>query len=181
MPQMVRGPADVRASLDPLCEARAMHPQDDKPRPHHYEFAHRVMPSIALNPDVDLAALAADGRLDRALHATWAKVGEGHAETDRVSGDGLGSSLVDVNGLQAVVLSFPTPMHMAEVFSAVVAPLEPPTARRYFTLEFSWDFAINQPDTVLCEWSSDGHTNYGAGPAGTDETGLLRRVGELLG
>lgn len=158
-----------------------MDPQDDKPRPHHYEFAHRAMPSITLNPDVDLARLAQDDRLQAALHQTWTKIGESHPEVDRLSADGLACGLVDIAGSRALVLSFPQPSHMAEVFSAVVAPLDPPSARRYFTLELSWDYATKQPGTVIGEWGPAGHTNFGSGPAGSDAQSFLQRVGELLG
>lgn len=158
-----------------------MDPQDDKPRPQHYEFAHRAMPSITLNPDVDLARLVEGDRLQAALLQTWTKIGESHPEVDRLSANGLAGRLVDVADSRALLLSFPQPSHMAEVFLAVVAPLDPPSARRYFTLELSWDFAAGQAGTIIGEWGPAGHTNFGTGPAGNDAQGFLDRVGIVLG
>ncbi len=81
--------------------------QDDRPRPHHYGFAHRALPGVALNPDVDLRALATAGRLDEALRATWAAVGERQSEADRLAGEGLRGEIVDMIGTPAVLLTFP--------------------------------------------------------------------------
>ncbi len=78
-----------------------------RPRPHHYGFAHRALPGVALNPDVDLRALATAGRLDEALRATWAAVGERQSEADRLAGEGLRGEIVDMIGTPAVLLTFP--------------------------------------------------------------------------
>jgi hypothetical protein len=70
----------------------------DKPGPHHYDFAHRAIPRIAINPRVDLAATAYEDRLDAALRATWAAVGERREVADRLPDDGLAGELVEVAG-----------------------------------------------------------------------------------
>jgi hypothetical protein len=68
--------------------------QGDKPRPHHYEVAHRALPRIIFNPRVDLAAIASEERLDAALRSTWAAVGERREGADRLPEDGLAGELV---------------------------------------------------------------------------------------
>lgn len=138
--------------------------QGDKPRPHHYEFAHRAVPRIALDPRVDLAAIARQGRLDAALRATWAAAGGRRDASDRVPDDGLAGELVEVAGRPAVLVTFPVAVHAAEAFFALVAPLEPPESRRYLTLEFSWDLVTGQPATVIGEWRAGSHVNLGPGP-----------------
>jgi hypothetical protein len=81
--------------------------KDDKPRPHDYEFANRAIPRIVLDPRVDLAAIAGDHRLDAALRATWAPVGERHDADDRLPDDGLAAELVEVAGQSAALMAFP--------------------------------------------------------------------------
>jgi|SRR5215831_3470144 len=154
--------------------------QDDKPRLHHYEFAHRALPGIAFNPQVDLAALGHAGRLDGSLCATWAAVGERQGEPDRLPGHGLHGELVQIAGKPAVLVTFPVANHAAEAFFAVIAPLDPPGSRRYITLEFSWNVVTDHPATVIGEWRADGHhLNHEAGPEAATSA-FLAKVQELL-
>jgi hypothetical protein len=153
--------------------------QDDKPRPHHYEFAHRALPGIAFSPRVDLAALAGAARLDSALHATWAAVGERCAGADRLPDDGLHGELADAAGKPAVLVTFPAANHAAEAFFAVIAPLDPPESRRYLTLELSWNVVSGRPATVIGEWRAGSHFNLGPGPE-ADKPAFLASVQRLL-
>jgi hypothetical protein len=148
--------------------------QDDNPRPHHYEFAHRALLRMAVSPRVDLAALAGAGRLDSALRATWAAVGERHAEADRLPDDGLHGELVEVAGHPAVLVTFPVANHVAEAFFALVAPLDPPESRRYLTLELSWNVVTGRPTTVIGEWRAGSHFNLGEGPEAAKPAFLVR-------
>jgi hypothetical protein len=153
--------------------------QQDKPRPHHYQFAHRALPAISRNPQVDLAALARSGRLNGALRATWTAVGERLQEPDRLSGDGLHGELADLAGEQAIVVTLPPARHATEAFFAVITPLDPLQARRYLTLEFSWNVVTSQPATVVGEWQADRHINHGDG-TGADRSALIAKVQQLL-
>jgi hypothetical protein len=153
--------------------------QDDKPRPHHYEFAHRALPGIAFNPRVDLAGLADAARLDSALRATWSAVGERRGEADRLPDDGLQAELVQVAGETALLVTFPTANHAAEAFFAMIAPLDPPESRRYLTLEFSWNVVTGHPATVIGEWRAGSHLNHGPGPEAAKLTFLARMQGLL--
>ena len=153
--------------------------QDDKPRPHHYEFAHRALPAIAFSPRVDLAALAEAARLDSALHATWAAAGERCAAADRLPDDGLHAELVEAAGKPAVLVTFPAANHAAEAFFAVIAPVDPPESRRYLTLEFSWDVVSGIPTTVIGEWRAGSHFNLGPGPEAA-KSAFLANMQRLL-
>jgi hypothetical protein len=148
--------------------------QGDKPRPHHYDFAHRAVPGIALDPRVDLAALSREDRLDAALQATWAAVGDRRDAAERLPDEGLTGELVEVAGQSAVLVTFPVAIHAAEAFYALVAPLEPPESRRYLTLEFSWDVVTSNPTTVIGEWRAGGHVNLGLGPEAAASAFLAR-------
>lgn len=153
--------------------------RDDKPRPHHYEFAHRALPRIVLGPRADLLALAGAGRLGEALSATWAAVGERQAEPDRLPGDGLHAETVDVGGSPGVLVTLPVARHAPEAFFVLVAPLEPAESRRYLTLEFSWNVLTDQPATVVGEWRAGRHYNHGQGPDPA-VSAFLGRARELI-
>jgi len=153
--------------------------QDDQPRRHHYEFAHRALPAIALSPRADLAALARADRLDDALRATWASVGERHSEPDRVPDTGLHGELAAVGDHPSVLITFPLARHAAEAFFAIIT-LDPPDHRRYITLEFSWDVMTGEPTTVIGEWRSGSHYNLGQGPQAA-AAAFLARVTEFFG
>jgi hypothetical protein len=154
--------------------------QDDKPRPHHYEFAHRALRGIVFNPQVDLAALGRAGRLDGSLRATWAAVGERQGEPDRLPDYGLHGELAEIAGKPAVLVTFPVANHAVEAFFAVIAPLDPPESRRYLTLEFSWNVVTDHPGTVIGEWRADGHhLNLGAGPDAS-KSAFVARMQKLL-
>jgi hypothetical protein len=153
--------------------------QGDKPRPHHYEFAHRAVPRIAFDPRFDPLAMAREHRLDAALRATWAAIGERRDAADRLPDEGLTGELVEVAGQSAVLVTFPVAKHAAEAFFALVAPLEPPESRRYLTLEFSWNVVTDHPTTVIGEWHAGSHVNHGPGPEAARST-FLTSVEALL-
>ena len=148
----------------------------DRPRPHHYQFAHRVMPGTARQVAVRLPELAADGRLNDALRATWEQIGLALDEGDRLSPDGLSGQMVEVDGHQVALITLPRALHVTEAhFAAVVLGTDPV---RYVVLEHSWTLA-DQPDTVLGEWTPDVHINLGSGPPPTQRE-FLKAVGSLL-
>jgi hypothetical protein len=135
----------------------------DRPRPHHYRFAHRRLPQIMLNPDVDPAAMDVSGRLHPALLASWAAVGGELAEADRLAPDGLAAARVRVDGREVVLVTLPPALGPAEAhFVALIGAAD--GTRRYFTLERSVAFD-GRAATVLGEWAVAGHVNFGAGPA----------------
>jgi hypothetical protein len=136
------------------------------PRRHHYDFAHRALPSIMLNPDVDLAQLASvPDRLNGALRATWQRVGDQLGESDRIPDDGLAVELRLVDGVDALLVTLPPALNQAEAIFVLIMPLEPATERRLFTLESGWDVVNRRTYTVLGSWTDAGHLNLGEGPS----------------
>jgi hypothetical protein len=155
-------------------------PEDDRPRRHHYAFAHRVLPSIMLNPDVDLEQLAGDPeRLHAAVRATWERAGSTHDAGERLADDGLVVERRDVGDAEGLLITLPAALNVAEAIFVLVAPLAPPAARRFFTLEVGWDVARSRPCTVLGEWSTHGHLNLGEGPP-ADSGAFIAAVSGLL-
>jgi hypothetical protein len=154
--------------------------EEDQPRRHHYEFAHRVLPSILLNPNVDLEHLAGDlEHLHGALRATWERLGSKHDESDRLPPDGLVVERRDVGDAEGILVTLPPALHVAEAIFILVAPLDAGSARRFFTLESGWDVVHRQRYTVLGEWSDTGHSNLGEGPP-VDGGAFIAAVASML-
>jgi hypothetical protein len=137
--------------------------RDDRPRPHHYAFAHRELRAIARRFAGGLPELARSGRMDAALAMTWDRVGDRLAEGDRLSREGLAASPSGgAAGSQVVLVTMPRPAHAAEAYFAAIVVAGGRLAR-YFVLEHGWT-ARDEPRTVLCEWGERGHVNLGDGP-----------------
>ncbi len=153
----------------------------DSPRPHHYEVAHRILPSLMLDPRSDLAQAQATGRLEPALRAVWQEAGRRHRQSDRVDPEGLRCELVEMDSGVGVLVVLPQALRTAEAIAVLVSPLDPATARRYFTLEYSIDLA-GTPCAVLGEWSAEGHRNYGdvAGSPDVDPAGPAELLREFV-
>ncbi len=151
----------------------------DPPRRHHYEFAHRVLPELALQPDIDLGAMAAADLLDAALRSAWSDIGKLVPEAERLPPDGLHGELADLGGIPGVLITMPPAVRTTEAHLAALAPCDPPERRRYFVVEHSWT-AEGEPATVLGEWTRDhSHLNLGPGPAPNAEA-FAEALRELL-
>lgn len=116
-----------------------------KPRPHHYEFAHRSFPELPLTR-------GSISRCSAARDVSWlsapyvAPVGERHRGPDRLRGE-----LVEIVGEPTVLVTFPAASHAAEALFVAIAPLEPSESRRYLTLEFSWNVVTDRSATIAGE------------------------------
>jgi len=131
----------------------------DRPRRHHYLFAHRELPSAAFRFGADLVSAARDGRLT--LDTVWVRVGEGLPEPDRLTPEGLSVSCRRLQDRDVLLVTLPAPQAPTEAyFAAIVVP-----ALRYFTLEDAYRPVDGARYTVLGEWTDAGiHVNHGAGP-----------------
>jgi hypothetical protein len=134
----------------------------DRPRRHHYEFAHKLLPKVTMRPGVDLTSLVTKGALVPALLHSWDVLGRELNEEDRLPPDGLTAELIG----GTLLITLPRAEHAAEAHFVAVAPCEPEQARRFYTLEHSWGFD-DQPETVLGEWHAGSHYNLGPGPVAT--------------
>lgn len=136
---------------------------EDRPRQHHYLFAHRELPAIARRFAGNLPELARSGRMDAALVRAWDQVGSRLPPADRWPHAGLEASLHDVDGRSVVLVTMPHPEHGAEAYFAAVVVADGRLSD-YFVLEHGWT-TRDEPRTVLCKWDHRRHVNLGDGPS----------------
>ncbi|MBV1850070.1 hypothetical protein [Catellatospora tritici] len=138
-----------------------MPPRNDDPRPHHYEFAHRALPSIVRRFGAALVHNAASRELTPALLELWSEAGSRVPTEARLAPDGLSAAYEPDPQVPMVVITMPPARHMVEAhFAAIVASGD---QTRYLVLEESWSPGSDRA-TVLGEWTSEGHYNLGPGP-----------------
>jgi hypothetical protein len=135
---------------------------EDRPRQHHYVFAHRELLAVARRFAGNMPELAQSGRMDAALTATWNRVGDHLPATDRLPPTGLRASLHDGDGSDIVLIVMPLPEHGAEAYFVAVVVAEARLVD-YFVLEHGWT-TTDEPRTVLCKWEDQNHVNLGDGP-----------------
>ena len=138
------------------------------PRPHHYLFAHRMVPTMFFTDPVKfMGALRNNG--ENLLYFLWGRIGQDMKVEDRLLPEGLGCKLIKLDdGLQVGVVSMPKPKGMTEAFMTAVvyqaAEGEREERQRYFTLEKGMTLS-GKMGTVLGEWEGvKNHLNYGDGP-----------------
>jgi hypothetical protein len=161
------------------------------PRPHHYLFAHRVLPGrLWHNPSWFLECLYGENALGFLL-TRW---GEAALELDDSEflppGDNFRCDLCDVaGGYRAAVVSLPEPKFVTEahMVAVVFRPrqrrflfLRTAPVLRYFTLEHGVCDDMKTPRTVLCEWTQDAHLNRGTGPP-ADPKAFISAIESILG
>lgn len=146
----------------------------ERPRHHHYVFAHRELPSAAFRFGADLVTAAREGRLT--LATVWDRVGETVPPDDRLPSDGLDVAYHALAGQDVLLVTLPAPDAPTEAH--FVALVGDPV--RFFTLEDAYSPLDGSRYTVLGEWTDSGsHVNHGPGPA--PEPGLfLAAIGERL-
>jgi hypothetical protein len=152
-------------------------PRTDDPRPHHYEFAHRALPAVIMRTGPRFVHLAAERDLYPGLRGLWDQVGERLPEADRLAPDGLHAEYRHHPDARLVLVTMPQARHMVEVHFAVIAAIGDTV--RYLTLEESWS-PVRERDTVIGEWTEQGHLNFGPGPVPPDKELFLQRVLDML-
>lgn len=135
---------------------------EDRPRQHHYVFAHRELVAIARRFAGNLPELAQSGRMDAALAMTWDRVGSSLPADARLPQAGLEASLHDVDGASVVLVTMPHPEHGAEAYFVAIVVSDGQLSD-YFVLEHGWTVR-DEPRTVLCKWEDGSHVNLGDGP-----------------
>lgn len=153
--------------------------QSDRPRVHHYSFAHRLLPGLVLRGRTNFHELASRALLDQLLRAWWQEIGQSLPPDDRLPDDGLGSELANAGNVPVLVVTMPAARHAAEAHFVAVTPHADPDAWRCLTLEHSWTLD-DQPATVLGEWTATGHVNYGDGPPPERRAFLTALAGALV-
>jgi hypothetical protein len=158
-------------------------------RPHHYNFAHRIVPAIFFrDPGGFVSGLVCDGTAR--LRALWNRVGEELKPPDRLPSTDLSCSGVSTGaGGTLLVIRMPPPSGVPEAYYIgawwVPAAAGVTEVARYFTLELGFDLRAGDRSTVFCEWVPGGHhNNMGEGPPPDPEAFVGRvmiEVGHGLG
>jgi hypothetical protein len=152
--------------------------EEPERRPHHYQFAHKVLAGVAR--DMGPGMLAAKPEVVNAGMITlWNSFGAQLPAEHRLLSDGLRAELIELGGHRMMVIVLPKPIAAGEAY--YTAAVQPAGADhcRYFTLEHAVNPFTAQPYTVFAEWSDDSHLNYGEGPA-PDLSAFLFAVIEFL-
>jgi len=150
----------------------------DEPRQHHYLFAHRELPSAALDFGDDLVDAAATGHLR--LREAWDGLAQRLPEHERLNGNGLGATYHRLGSYEAVLVRMPLAKRPREAhFALIVRPVAGGPIR-YITLARAVSPVDGRRYTVLGEWTKEGHVNHGEGPP-PDPNAFLAAASELIG
>lgn len=155
-------------------------------RPHHYVFAHRLLPGLSFGGGAGAGALMAMAQSEELRTKAWGMAAEGLPGEEQLAPDGLKGKQIEVDAKLAIALvELPRAHRMAEAL--FVAGCYTRTARgmdfRLLTLEMSSELGGKRPHTVLGEWiptaGSPRHLNWGPGPLDSREL-FVRAARELL-
>ncbi|MFJ9844787.1 hypothetical protein ACIRYZ_30935 [Kitasatospora sp. NPDC101155] len=138
---------EVVAAVTRLAEGRADLPG---PRPHHYRFAHRLLPSLG-----HLDAVPGE-RLDGELRRLWEDYGASLPVEQRLEPEGLRGGFVQAGRHRMLLVALPVPRAATEAFAVVLAWPGDGSAQRAFTLEYAVDPITGERGAVLGEWEAAG-------------------------
>ncbi|MER7842525.1 hypothetical protein ABTZ03_01065 [Kitasatospora sp. NPDC096077] len=124
-------------------------------RPHHYGFAHRVLPSLT-----HLGSVPGE-RIGAELVRLWEEFGATLPADQRLAPDGLQGGFVQADFVQArghrlLMVALPAPRAVPEAFAVVLAWPGDGSAQRAFTLEYAVDPITGERGAVLGEWETAG-------------------------
>lgn len=161
-----------------------------EPRDHHYLFAHRFMRDVCQDDPLRFFALMGSPEQRPFLDWLWESCGKALDSADAVlPSQGLSVSTGRLLDFPTIVVTPPPAQGMAEAHLVAIvlvgpegAPTDTPEARaamfRYFTLELGMR-TDGSARTVLCEWTSEAHRNFGDGPP-AEEGAFVSAVEKLL-
>jgi hypothetical protein len=175
--------SDQPDDVDEEALLRGLLGDQPRARPHHYLFAHRVLPGrLWQNPSWFLETLYSEHTLGFLL-TRWGEAAMGLDESEFLPPEEkLRCNFFDLaGGYRAAVISLPEARFVTEAH--MVAMVSRPEQRRwlffktdpvlrYFTLEYGLCEDLKTPRTVLCEWTPNAHLNYDTGPAANPEAFL---------
>jgi hypothetical protein len=148
-------------------------------RPHHYQFAHKVLAGLAL----DLGPRMLDGDpangWSAGMVSLWNDFGGRLPAEERLPSDGLDAEMITLGPHRLLVVVMPTPIARAEAYYTAVVQQAGADHCRYFTLEFALNPFNGETYTVLGEWANGSHSSYGPGPE-ADLSAFLMAVVQVL-
>ena len=142
----------------------------ERPRPHHYEFAHRALRFLyESDPDYFIQLYASSSAISF-MRVLWGKMCDRLAEHG-IEPPGYGverasTHVFEAHGIPVVVIEMPTALAPAEaIFVALFKGAD--GVPHYHTLELGVNVMTGEAMTVACSWSEDMHLNHGEGPEPT--------------
>ena len=154
----------------------------------HYAFAHYALRQLALSDPLRFLAIAASPDAQRFIDSVIQDVAEQCGYKPSFDAASVRIHPTRVNTFPCAVIELPKPKEIAEAFMvALVVQIDtsseqPPDANeiraRYFTLEKGYSLS-NEPRTVLAEWDTEGHSNYGDGPDPTVKSFVTALAGHV--
>ncbi|MFD8783652.1 hypothetical protein [Kitasatospora sp. NPDC059599] len=136
------------------------------PRPHHYRFAHLVLPGLARDRGPHLVDGDPDRDVAAELAALWDDFGKQLPDAERLPSDGLRGSRITLGAHRLLVVVLPRPAAPAEAYYTAVVQPEGTGHCRYFTMEHAVNPFTGEPYTVLGEWADGSHLNLGSAEPG---------------
>jgi len=147
-------------------------------RNNHYTFAHCVLRSFTAEHSSQFFDRLTSEQVQRFLSWLWKRTAQLTGEAlDDIDTSQTHATPCLIASRQAVVIELPAPINAAEAFLVVVTQ-ESLGPGRYFVLELG-NRPDGEPRTVLCEWISDTHWNYGDGPSPNVDA-VIAAIGERL-
>lgn len=143
-----RPPQDFLALASRLAEAQ---PDLPRPRPHHYRFAHRVLPG-----STRLGEVPAE-RVDALLHELWEEFGTSLPEDQRLPSTGLSGGFVQGVPHRVLLVALPRPRAATEAFAVALVWPQDGSPQRAYTLEYGVHPITGEKSAVLGEWREGNH------------------------
>ncbi len=138
-----------------------------------YVIAHYALRQIALSDPMQFLAILASPDAEEFIDAILKDVGEQCGRDATFNASAIKIHKLRVHRFPCVVIELPEPQEIAEAFMVAVvvmidstserAPDVEEVSARFFTLEKGLSLS-NDPRTVLAEWDTSAHSNYGDGP-----------------
>ncbi|QDU53835.1 hypothetical protein [Aeoliella mucimassa] len=151
-----------------------------------YAFAHYALRMFALAQPLEFLAIVMSPDSKLFFEDVLDNVAENCGRKTSFDADAIRVQPVRIGDYSCAVVELPDPHEIAHAHMvALVALIDTPDIRegepvdaRYFTLEKGFQLD-NTPRTVLCEWDTSSHSNYGDGPRPNVEE-FVQAIGQLL-
>jgi hypothetical protein len=137
----------------------------NRPRRHHYEFAHQALPRLVLTDWDHIQPTFQDGSAAARLRSLWTGVGTRLAENDRLDlSSELSLAPIKLRRREGFLIRFPRPAGPTEAALAIIPDIRAPT--KYFVVELGESPVTHAPYWVLAQWVLEGnglgHVNMGS-------------------
>jgi len=151
-----------------------------------YTFAHKILPQLFLRAPIKflIALLDPSGGL---LNSIWESLGERmetSGEPREHAKATFATEIHRIRGYNVVIVKLQRPVISTECHFVAFAYRKPeggrPASARYITLEKAYGSNRESDETFVCEWTAEGHVNYGYGVKPTAEA-FAAIVGRVLG